>query len=194
MAKYISLMATHTRRGLTSDSVVDAAAALADRDGLAALTLARLADELRIKPPSLYKHLDGLEAILSALTRRGLAEANARMQHATVGKAGDAAVLALADAYWQFARDRPGLYAASLRPIAAGDREAAAAGEAMLGTLAAVLAGYGVKGDDARHAMRGLRAIIHGFVSLDATGAFRLRGDLPESLRRLLAAFSGSLH
>jgi AcrR family transcriptional regulator len=183
----ISHMAKH---GLTPEAVVDAATAIADREGLAALTLARLAADLGIKPPSLYKHLDGLDAILAALTRRGLIEANARLQAATVGKARDEALFALAHAYWQFARERPGLYAASLRPIAPGDREAAIAGEALLGTLAAVLAGYGVKGDDARHAMRGLRAIIHGFVSLDATGAFRLRGELDESFRRLLVDFS----
>jgi AcrR family transcriptional regulator len=186
-------MATQARRGLTPERVIDAAATIADRDGLPSLTLAGLAEELRIKPPSLYKHVDGLDAILAALTRRGLAEANGRMQQATVGKAGEAAIWALAEAYWQFARELPGLYAASLRPVAPSDREAAANGEAMLGTLSAVLAGYGVRDDDARHAMRGLRAIIHGFVSLDATGAFRLRSDLPETLRRLLAAFSTGL-
>lgn len=186
----ISRMAKH---GITPETVVDAAAAIADRDGLKAVTLARLAADLGVKPPSLYKHVDGLDPVLAALTRRGLAEANARLQRAAIGKAHDAALFALADAYRQFAHERPGLYAASLRPVAAGDREAAAAGEALLGTLAAALSGYGMKGDDARHAMRGLRAIIHGFVSLDASGAFRLRGDLDESFRRLLAAFSRDL-
>jgi hypothetical protein len=63
----------------------------------------------------------------------------------------------------------------------------------LLGTLIAVLAGYGIKGEDALHATRGLRAIIHGFVSLDAAGGFRLKRDLDESFNRLLAAFAQDL-
>jgi len=47
-----------------------------------------------------------------------------------------------------------------------------------------------VKGNDALHATRGLRAIIHGFVSLDAAGGFRLKLDLEESLDRVLVAFA----
>ena len=59
--------------------------------------------------------------------------------------------------------------------------------------MLSVLAGYRVKGDDALHATRGLRAIIHGFVSLDAAGGFRLKLDLGESFDRLLAAFARDL-
>ena len=181
------------RAGLSPDIVIDAAAAIADADGLAAVTLARLAQTLGVRPPSLYKHVDGLDGVRRALAVRGLAEANARIQRATVGKACADALFALAHAYWQFARDRPGLYAASLRAARPGENDVAAGGEALLGTLLAVLAGYDIRGDDALHATRGLRAIIHGFVSLDATGGFRLKLDLAESFDRVLAAFATDL-
>ena len=59
--------------------------------------------------------------------------------------------------------------------------------------MLAVLSGYGVTEDDALHATRGLRAVIHGFVSLDAAGGFRLKLDLEELFRRLLAAFARDL-
>lgn len=181
------------RAGLTPDAVVDAAAAIADRDGLEAVTLARLAADLGVRSPSLYKHIDGLDAVRRALAVRGVAEANRRIERATVGKSRDAAMFALAHAYWQFARERPGLYAASLRAARPGEKDVAAAGESLLGTVLAVLSGYGVRGDDALHATRGLRAIIHGFVSLDAAGGFRLKLDLSESFDRLLAAFAKDL-
>ena len=181
------------RAGLTPDSVLDAAARIADKDGLPAVTLARLAAELGVRSPSLYKHVDGLDAIHRGLALRGLKEATARCQHATVGKAREAALLAFAHAYWQFARARPGLYAASVRAAKPGENDIAAAGEALIGVVLAVLAGYGVAGNDALHATRGLRAIIHGFVSLDAMGAFRLKLDLAESFDRVLAAFAGDL-
>jgi AcrR family transcriptional regulator len=181
------------RAGLTPDAVIDAAARIADAEGLDAVTLARLAERLRVRAPSLYKHIDGLDSLRRALAVRGLREANRRLQEATIGKARGEALFALAHAYWQFARDHPGLYAASLRAAAPGERDIASAGEAMIGTVLAVLAGYGLSGDDALHATRGLRAIIHGFVSLDAAGGFRLKLDLAESFDRLLGAFARDL-
>lgn len=181
------------RAGLSPETVIDAAAELAEAEGLAALTLARLAARLGVRPPSLYKHVDGLDAVLRGLSLRGLREARLRLEWAAVGKARDPALFALAHAYWRFARERPGLYAASLRQAGPGDREIAAANDALLGTVLAVLAGYGIGGDDALHAARGLRAVIHGFVSLDASGAFRLKRDLDESFDRLLAAFARDL-
>lgn len=181
------------RAGLTPDAVIDAASAIADKDGLAAVTLARLAEKLGVRSPSLYKHVDSLDAVRRALAVRGIAEANARIQRATIGKARNDALFALAHAYWQFARDKPGLYAASLRAAKPGEKDVAGAGEALIGTVLSVLAGYGVNRDDALHATRGLRAIIHGFVSLDAAGGFRLKLDLNESFDRLLAAFARDL-
>ena len=181
------------RAGLTPASVVDAAAEIANAEGLAAVTLTGLAARFGVRPPSLYKHVANLDAIHRALALRGLEEATAAIRTATVGKARDDALFALAHAYWRFARAAPGLYAASLRPPASAERDLAKAGEALIGTLTAVLAGYGVKGDDALHAARGLRIIIHGFVSLDAAGGFRLARDPRESLDRVLAAFARDL-
>jgi len=125
------------RAGLTAELVIDAAAGLADAEGLEAVTLARLAARLGVRPPSLYKHVDGLDSVRRALAVRGVHEANARLQRATIGKARDEALFALAHAYWRFAREHPGLYAASLRAPAAGEKDVAAAGEAMLGTVLA---------------------------------------------------------
>lgn len=181
------------RVGLNKDAVIDAASTLADAEGFDAVTLARLGERLGVKPPSLYKHVDGLDDIRRGLAVRGLREANRRLQHATVGKSRDAALIALARAYWQFARDHPGLYAASQRSPTPSEKEVVTAGEAMIGTVLSVLAGYGVRGDDALHATRGFRAIIHGFVSLDAAGGFKLPLNLEESLNRLLTAFARDL-
>jgi AcrR family transcriptional regulator len=182
-----------SRAGLSPTAVTDAAAAIADADGLAAVTLSRLAAHFGVRPPSLYKHVDGLDGVHRALALRGLAAASARLDRATVGKARDDALFALAHAYWRFARETPGLYAASLRAARPGENDLAAAGEALLGTVLAVIAGYGVTGTDALHATRGLRAIVHGFVSLDLAGGFRLKLDLEESFDRLLAAFARDL-
>jgi AcrR family transcriptional regulator len=181
------------RAGLTPAAVIDKAAAIANADGFQAVTLARLAQELGVRPPSLYKHVAGLDAVRRALAVRGLTEANVRLERATIGKARDDALFALAHAYWQFAREQPGLYAASIVAAKPGENDVAAAGERVIGTVLAVLSGYGISGEDALHATRGLRAIVHGFVSLDIAGAFRLRLDVAQSFDRLLAAFATDL-
>jgi AcrR family transcriptional regulator len=181
------------RAGLDRTAVLDAAAALADRDGLPALTLARLAAELGVKAPSLYNHVSGLPDIERALAIVGIRETNFRMLRAAAGKARQEALVAIGLAYRDFAIERPGLYAASVRAPAPGDTEHQQVGDETVATIIAVLSGFGLKGDDALHATRGLRAIIHGFVSLEAAGGFRMALDLEESLTRLLAAFAAGL-
>jgi AcrR family transcriptional regulator len=57
-----------TARGrLTRDRVLVAAVALADRIGIEALTIRRLATELDVKPMSLYHHVPGKDAILDGV-------------------------------------------------------------------------------------------------------------------------------
>lgn len=59
-------------RGLTRDSVADAALRLLDRDGRAALTMRRLAQELGISAPSLYAHVSGKADLLEMVIERVL--------------------------------------------------------------------------------------------------------------------------
>jgi AcrR family transcriptional regulator len=182
-------MPARTRAGLDRAAVVRAAAALADAEGYEAVTLARLAGELGVRPPSLYNHVEGLDGLRRELALAGLQELGRRLSRATVGKSEDAALAALADAYRRFARDRPGLYPATLRAPDPEDAELNAAGEEALAVILAVLAGYGLQGADALHATRGLRSLLHGFVSLEAAGGFGLPLDLDESYCRLVASF-----
>lgn len=181
------------RAGLTAAAVTDAAAALADEAGLEAVTLARLAERLGVKPPSLYKHVEGLDDIRRALALRGANEVNRRIMKATVGLAREDALIALAKTYWDFAREHPGLYSASLRAPGPGETDLAQAGADVVGTVLGVLRGYGLSGDDALHATRGLRAILQGFLSLDAAGGFGLALDVEESFLRLVRIFADGL-
>ncbi len=181
------------RSGLNRAAVVAAAADLADAEGLEAVTLARLAKELKVKAPSLYNHVDSLADVLRDLSVRGVREANARMSRAAVGLARQEALIAVGMAYRQYAREHPGLYLASLKAAPEGDEEWGAASEETLRTIIAVLSGYGLQGEDALHAIRGLRAIIQGFVSLEAAGGFGMPLDIEESFTRLLNVFSDGL-
>jgi hypothetical protein len=57
----------------------------------------------------------------------------------------------------------------------------------------AVLASYGLSGDEAIHAARGLRSVAHGFATLEVAGGFGMALDPEESFVRLLRAFAAGL-
>ena len=58
------------RERLTRDRVLEAAVALADREGSEALTVRRLADDLGVHPTSLYNHVPSKVAILDGVVER----------------------------------------------------------------------------------------------------------------------------
>ena len=63
-------------RGIDKDAVVRAAAKIADDHGWDALTLARVAKKLRVRSPSLYNHVGGLEGLRRELKLLALRDLN----------------------------------------------------------------------------------------------------------------------
>lgn len=182
------------RAGLDADAVVDAAARLADAEGLEAVTLARLAAVLGVRAPSLYAHVDGLEDLRRRLGARGARELAEALARAAAGRAGSDALHAVADAYRAYAHAHPGSYAAAQRSRELSrSAEAAAAAGASVEVVLAVLRGYGLEGDDAVHATRVIRAALHGFVVLEAVNGFAIDLPVEESYRRLVAALDAGL-
>ncbi len=55
--------------------------------------------------------------------------------------------------------------------------------------LLLILGSFGLAGDEALHTVRGLRSLLHGFVSLELAGGFGLDLDLDDSFERLLSTF-----
>ena len=189
--------ASGPRRGrgrLDRAAILERAAGLADRDGLDVLTLTVLAGELGIRPPSLYNHLASLEELRQALAVRAFGELDAALGRAALGKAGAAAVIALGEAYRAYAHAHPGLYAAIAAVGSSTTPELDAARAALLGTVGAVLRGFGLVGKkEVLHAMRAFYSLLHGFVSLEAAGGFALPIKPAASFRWLLAHFSVGL-
>ena len=187
---------TARKHRLDSTTVVQAAAELIEADGLEALSLGRLAKQLNVQTPSLYNHVDGLPGLyreLALLSTRDLGE---RMGAAAIGKSGPAAVLAVAEAYRVYVKDHYGLYMTGLRSSehqTSISVELRAAQERVVQIALAVIASFGLQGEDALHAVRGLRSIVHGFATLEVAGGFGLPLDCDESFRRLINAFSAGL-
>ena len=155
------------RRGLDRARVVDAAVAIADADGLEAVTLARVAAALGVRSPSLYNHVDGRDGLIRGVAARATRELATTLRRAATGRSGRAAIAAVAQAQRDYARAHPGRYAATVPAPAAGD--------------------------DLIHAVRALRSAVHGFAAIEASGGFALAVDADESFRRLVAALATGL-
>lgn len=177
------------RAGLDTQAVVEAAAEMADADGLENLSISRLAKSLDVKPPSLYNHVSGLAGLQRRLGLYGLNMMYAQLTRAVLGKSGPQAVRALAEAYRAFIREHPGLYAATVRsPYLAAeiDQQLEQASRELVGLALAVLNAYNLEQQAALHAVRGLRSLVHGFATLENAGGFGLELDLEASFQYLV--------
>lgn len=180
------------RAGLSPDAVVDAAIAVVDAEGPGALTLAAVAGRAGVATPSLYKHVRNLAQLRQLVTLRVLEELTERLGEAALGRSGDDAVRAVMRAYRSYVVEHPGRYA-SMEQAAEVEARVAAAADRLLGVVLAVLRGYDLEGADLIHAARCLRAAVHGFAVLEASGGFGLPEDLEVSYERLIGMVAGGL-
>ncbi len=174
------------RAGLTTAVVTDQAARLADEVGLGNLTLAAVAQQLGVRLPSLYKHVEGTSGLHREIAIRAKRELANVMRRAAVGRARHDALAAIADAYRDWAKQHPGQYAATVRAADPGDHADEQAGVEAAQVVFDVLQGYGLTGTDAIDATRALRAALHGFVTLEAERGFGLPADIDRSFHRLV--------
>jgi AcrR family transcriptional regulator len=165
------------------------------------VTLTALAAALDIRVPSLYNHIAGLDDLHLALTVHALQLFNTDLRAAVVGRVGQDALLALATAYRRFAIEHPGLYPLTLRgpgnnATSVSARDAAmhvSLAQELLQMLLLIMASLGLEGEDAIHAVRGLRALLHGFTSLEAGEAFKMAVDRDASFRRMIMTYLAGL-
>jgi len=175
-------------RSARADEVVVAARRLLEEEGAGALTMRRLAEQLGIKAPSLYKHLPDKTALEAAIIATGLEEAAARFEQAVdsattgVDAAGDgAAISALAAAYREFALAHPHLYRLMhngplpRRHLPAGVEDRAAASV--------------VRVAGSRPRARALWAFAHGMVMLELDQRFPPDADLDAAWEAGVTAF-----
>ncbi|APU16686.1 MULTISPECIES: TetR-like C-terminal domain-containing protein [Actinoalloteichus] len=181
------------RAGLDAAAVIEAAARMLDDRAPEGLSLAALAERLGVKPPSLYKHVDGmagLERGIMIRAKSGLAQA---IGQAAIGRSGTEAIKRIAHAYRRWALAHPGQYPLTVRPPAPGDEADQQASSSIAVVIFTVLDGFGIRDAEAVDATRFLRSSLHGFVDLETRGAFALPVDLEHSYQRLVEHVATSL-
>jgi AcrR family transcriptional regulator len=182
------------RAGLSTDAVVEFALALVDEKGVEALSLAAVADRAGVAAPSLYKHVGSLAALRDLMAVKVMRQMTGIFTGVIMGRSGDEAVAALMRAYRAFVLAHPGRYALlPLDPLHRDRDGLAEAAEEMLEVFIAVMRGYGLEASAATHAIRRLRATVHGFAELEIGGGFGLPEDIDETYDGLIDMMLRSL-
>ena len=178
------------RAGLDTAAVVRRARELVDADGLPALTLARLASELGVATPSLYKHIGGLEDLVNKVAAEVTRDMADSLGRASRGRSGRDGLAAVAGAFRRFALEHPGTYPLTQRRLETDEWQAAA--NDAIACVAAALSGYGVEETDVDR-IRYVRSALHGFVDLELSGGFGLPDPLDASFGFLVDALDATL-
>lgn len=158
------------------EEILDVAESLLESEGPTALTMRRVAEEMGIRAPSLYKHVTGKDDIEAGLQERAL-----RNLTAVLSPAGTDLEQIMAR-YRTWAKAHPGLYElATRRPL----RRDVIPAEVEAAAAAPVVAAAG--GEE--HRARALWALAHGLVDLELAGRFPPDANLDETWHAALTPF-----
>ena len=158
------------RQPLTRDRILDAAISLADRDGIAAVTMRRLGQELGVEAMSLYKHVPDTDAVLAGITDRVAGEFTIPSSDAPWRDALRASMIANHEVL---------LRHPWAGPLLESTLETGPARLTYLDAVVGVLRGAGFSLTDVAHAFGALDSHLYGFVMQVANWPFDAE-DYPE--------------
>lgn len=182
------------KKGLDMDTILAAAAELAEEKGLENVSLLQVAEKLGVKSPSLYNHLSGLRELSQGVAHLAITKLAGTVRNAAVGRSKADALLSIALAYRRFAKENPELYKAILRFPAYQDDGIQESGHALVRILYQVMEPYGLGREETLHFVRAFRSALHGFVSLEEAGFFQsAEADVGQSFERLVRRLLSTL-
>lgn len=177
--------------------IVAAARDILEGGGLPGLTMAAVAARVGVRAPSLYKRVGSRDELIGLVADATVRDLGELLQRLAERHAGDpaAALRALARGFRFFARQRPAGYGLifAMGPDAVRPRlETLARVTDILLAVTTPLVGR-------RHALDAARLITawaNGFLGMEASGAFRMGGDVDEAfdygLERLIEVLQAS--
>ena len=177
-------------KSLTPQDVIAAAINCLDREGEAALGVNRVARELGIKPPAIYKHLDGntglRRAVALTIWRDYLTDCQQQVKRVTEPRA---LLRTSAQAIRNFARVYPARYAVmmqyQLRPTDAEEVEII---KTSLHMFQQALQLYELSEDALIDVMRMINAAIYGFITRENSELMTLNRSTDASYEVMLDA------
>jgi AcrR family transcriptional regulator len=154
------------------ETILASAIEIIEQHGIEALSMRALAETLGIKAPSLYRHYPDRAALEGALCDAIATRLHDALETVRNGRKPAPALRAAARAYLEFVRAHRALYDLySMRP-----QPSSGPSKRLWELLLALVGGLTGNADDTASAVA-VWSYLHGFVSLERTGAFGSSGE-----------------
>ncbi|GAB2646652.1 TetR-like C-terminal domain-containing protein [Nocardia goodfellowii] len=195
---------TSYHHGALRDALMDACLRLIETEGIAAVSLRRVAREAGVSTGAPYHHFADRAGLLAALSANGFQRLGTELAAARAAAESPlAALTALAEAYVRFAREQPAYFRLMFRPELSQPEkhpDATVAGEAAFDVLAATIGDCVASGliaaERADTVSVAWWGIAHGLASLWLDGQLEKRAGLlgttaPELVQNIIQACTG---
>jgi AcrR family transcriptional regulator len=167
------------RKAITRERILQAAIELAHEEGWPNLTMRRIAERIQYTHPALYAYFATKEELLLALLRHGVHQLHAALEAARQAAPNpEAALWAIVEAYWNFARHHSELYqvmhglggvAFTTAEVQPEERQV---GDPVAAVIRELLAHHGQEPGDVDRKVVLLWSNLHGLVTLTMAGRF----------------------
>lgn len=149
---------------LDRDTLIAAAAELADTNGWNELTMSKVAEAVDRHVSSLYSHVDDLDSLRREIALLAVTEIGDVVWEASVGRSGADALTAIAEAERDFARLHPGRMAALRAHLGVDDSEFQKQALRVAQPIRTVLASFGLDEQQVAIAHRVFSATVRGLI------------------------------
>jgi len=178
---------------ISLQAVIETAREILEEAGPEGLAMREVARRLAVRAPSLYEYVEGRDGLIRLLIAAGLDELGAALVAATPP---DASALdrmhAIADGYIDFALRCPALFSLALGPcpdahvvdVVHSERASAP----LLEAVAAI-----APAERQLNAAQSLWSLVHGYVTLELAGQFRLGGTPRAALHEMITLYCDAL-
>ncbi len=169
--------------------ICDATRSIIANDGVAGLSMRRIAAEVGVSATAIYRHFEDKNALVRAVVDEGFSLLEQRLRRACKGQAGTRSILAILDGYVDFALAHPNYYDVMFlvprqdvrRYPDDFQRRESTSFNLLRDLVSEAIAGGDFKSDDSLETALTLWSHVHGFVSLYRCGRF---GDHPVRFRK----------
>lgn len=174
--------------------IIDAAETIVHHDGIAALTVRRIAVEIGYTVGSLYMVFDSMDRLIARLKLRVWERLAQTLETVCANAPEDitAFLRAWAEAYWRFAQQERHAFLMLFETRRGGDNPDATRHDDLVAALAACLQHYhpSLTTDAASYAARAYWCAVHGVCHLALTGCLPSTDTVTALLKQYAACFS----
>lgn len=170
---------------INKTKVIEVTSDLVDKYGLNNVSLKIIAEELGIRTPSLYNHIESWDQLMREVAHNGMRAMNSQMIQVAIGKTGVQAINAVSSAYFSYMIEHPGIYETIQWATWHGNNETAAIFNEYKNLLSQLIDTLPLNQEKNNEILDLLIGVLHGFTTMQLRNAF---SKPQETIAELLVA------